>query len=307
MTHFIYHHNDLDGEVSREIVRKYIRENSNEAAICREINYGMEFDDSAVDYDRDYIYVVDFCLQPQEKMLELIKKSGQNLVWIDHHKTSVQLLNEHEEVRQSGAHIFIESGRRAACELCWEFFYPETDVPNQVKLISQYDCWNKNGEYNWNKEVVPFKMWAETVDIDKDFLINAANYELDVCYQAGELIQKYLSSVDRLIVQENAYITKLKVPDTEQELSTVVLNSSKKGSSQFEDTYPLSQYNLLLTYRNTKGQYWTLGLYSENPDVDCSEIAQKLGALGPFGPGGGHKGAAGCQVDTKTLIKIINI
>lgn len=304
MTNFIFHHNDLDGHVSREIVKRYLAITSEEEVICREINYGMEFDDHDINYDEDKIYMVDFCLQPEEQMIQLIKRAGKNLVWIDHHKTSAELLERNPEIGFQG---YISTTDGAACELCWLFFFSHEPIPNTVKLIGQYDSWNHGGEYNWEEQVVPFKIWAETINVDQAFLKEMSEVNLYSVISTGGAINSYIKKLDKALVLGSSHRINLKVPGIDREFSTLVMNTAKAGSGQIEAAYSAAKYDVMFTYRNVKGKYWTIGMYSIKPDVDCSAIAKIIGQMGPFKSGGGHKGAAGCQVDTKTLVKILNL
>jgi len=306
MTNFIYHHNDLDGYFSREIVKKFIKTEFKEEAVCREINYGMPFDDHDVDHEEDRVFVVDFCIQPTKQMLKLIEETEKNLTWIDHHKTSVELIEENPWIPEK-CNVVVESGKKAACELCWEYLFPNEQTPVNVQLISQYDVWNHDGPFDWLDYVEPFKLFMETREITEKELEKLSNEELHSLIFIGKCIREHSRKIDKSIMLENSHELRLRVPGTKKEYYTIVLNSAKRGSRQFTSTYPPLKFDLMLSYRNTKGNYWTIGLYSENKKVDCSDIAKRIGAAGKFGPGGGHKGAAGCQVDTETLVKILKL
>lgn len=306
MTNFIYHHDDLDGFFSREIVKKFIKMEFNEEPVCREINYGIPFNDEDVDHEEDRVFVVDFCLQPREQMLKLVEDTGKNLTWIDHHKTSVELIEENPWITEK-CNVLVESGKKAACELCWEYFFPSEETPNSVLLISQHDVWNHYGNFKWVEEVEPFKLFMETKEISEKDIEQFSPEEINACLLIGNYIREHSRKLDNSIVLENAHKMVLRIPGTKKEYSTIVLNSSKRGSQQFLSTYSPIKFDLMLTYRNTKGKHWSIGLYSENKKIDCSEIAKQIGAAGKFGPGGGHRGAAGCQVDTETLVKILNL
>lgn len=306
MTNFIYHHDDLDGFFSREIVKKFLKLEFNEEPICREINYGIPFDDHDVDHEEDRIFVVDFCLQPKEQMLKLIEEAGKNLTWIDHHKTSVELIEENPWILEK-SNVKVESGKKAACELCWEYFFPAEETPNSIQIISQFDVWNHDGDFKWVEQVEPFKLFMETKDISEKDIEQFSPEEMNGCILIGKYIREHSQKVDNSIVLENAHKIILRVPGTKKEYSAIVLNSAKRGSQQFISTYSPIKFDLMLVYRNSKGKHWTISLYSENNKVDCSDIAKRIGAAGKFGPGGGHKGAAGCQVDTETLVKILKL
>ena len=52
----------------------------------------------------------------------------------------------------------------------------------------------------------------------------------------------------------------------------------------------IEPYDVMLTFCRGKRKEWNVGLYSTKPDIDCGAICKTFG-------GGGHKGAAGFQVE----------
>ena len=68
----------------------------------------------------------------------------------------------------------------------------------------------------------------------------------------------------------------------------VACNAGPGINSDLFKTAP--PHDIMLPFYFT-GRKYVVSIYSENPDIDCSEIAKKHG-------GGGHKGAAGfvCNV-----------
>ncbi len=76
-----YHSADLDGHCSGAIVKYKFPDIE-----AIKINYGDKFPWGTI-YSGETIYMVDFSLQPFEDMIKLNKLA--NLIWIDHHKTSI--------------------------------------------------------------------------------------------------------------------------------------------------------------------------------------------------------------------------
>ena len=76
-----YHRADLDGRCSGAIVKAHFPE-------CRMIgmDYGEEMPWTEI-YPNEEVYLVDFSLQPFEKMIRLQKLA--QLIWIDHHKSAI--------------------------------------------------------------------------------------------------------------------------------------------------------------------------------------------------------------------------
>lgn len=83
-----YHKSDLDGMCSGAIVKAF-----DQAVELRGIQYGEPFPFDEITPGQN-VYMVDFSLQPFSDMERLNNLA--NLIWIDHHKTSL------DEAQQSG-------------------------------------------------------------------------------------------------------------------------------------------------------------------------------------------------------------
>jgi len=132
-----YHSADLDGHCSGAIVKMKYPE-------CEMvgINYGDYFPWGGVD-PSEKLFMVDFSLQPFQKMAKLTEMIGMNLVWIDHHKTA---MDEHKQWNnEHPAYLAIDGVRKngiGACRLVWEYLYPGRHIPTFIKLLAEYDVWN---------------------------------------------------------------------------------------------------------------------------------------------------------------------
>ena len=79
------------------------------------------------------------------------------------------------------------------------------------------------------------------------------------------------------------------VSDEERESARIALNKMLTNSQIFDSVWDNQKYDAMLTFGWRKGK-WTVSLYSDKDDIDVGIIAKGRG-------GGGHKGAAGFQVD----------
>jgi len=138
-----YHNQDLDGYCSGAIVKYRFPE-----AVMYPINYGDEFPWGEIAED-DEVFMVDFCLQPEHQMLKLyeVLRSDEekehdrdgNLCWIDHHVSAIKAMED------IGCYPYGRTGvSKAACELTWEYLFPNRPVPLAVKLLSAYDAWKQD-------------------------------------------------------------------------------------------------------------------------------------------------------------------
>lgn len=302
----IFHHNDMDGHSSGALIGIGL----NELGVIREniyfyeIDYGMPFDDSNIDYNNDTVYLVDFFIQPDQKMWELKNKLENRFIWIDHHRTSLKFIKEGFPLKG-----IIEDGPKAACELVWEWFWPKREKPAALKMISQYDVWNKEGDFSW-VDCLYLKYGLETLDtLPKNALDfwsslmfcskKIKEEKLNALLEKGKLLKDFNDKKEKANTEQNAY------EGIFDGKNAIILNSPQKGSNQFEVAYDTSKYDIMVTYRNTQGKYWKIGLYSTNPDINCGDIARRIGHEGPLKSGGGHPGAAGFQTDTAHMMKIM--
>lgn len=276
VTWVFYHSADLDGHCSGAICREFL-EKAGAQPKMRGINYGDPFPIDEIGAD-DRVYVVDFCLQPEAQMLELKGKCGE-LIWIDHHKSSIEALKDFDclGIRRVGD---------AACELCWEYFDSDLQVPYAVTLLGRYDVWDNADKEKWDNEIYPFQMGmrlyptdpATEVLIWRDAVFGGGKF--DDILASGHAIVSYQTESNKKLMKNSFEI------DFEG-MRWIVVNGV--GNSQiFESRYDSTKHHGMLVFENVRGQFWTIILYSDRPDVDVSVIAKKHG-------GGGHKGASGFQ------------
>lgn len=97
--HIIVHHNDLDGRCAGAIMYRYLINSKNvdfKDIILLEKDYtqipvDIEFDENTTIYLLDYSFT--------ESTFEYLKQyiDGAYVVWIDHHKSSKELMENHKE------------------------------------------------------------------------------------------------------------------------------------------------------------------------------------------------------------------
>ena len=72
-------------------------------------------------------------------------------------------------------------------------------------------------------------------------------------------------------------------------LKAICLNGGGFNSDVFKSVYDESKHDIMIPFQ-FDGTKWTISLYTSKDEVDCSAIAKVNG-------GGGHKKAAGFQVN----------
>jgi oligoribonuclease NrnB/cAMP/cGMP phosphodiesterase (DHH superfamily) len=275
----IVHHSDLDGRCSGAIVYRYVTETNwgHDDIKLEEMDYEKEFPIDKVK-ENEYVYIVDFCVE-DDKVVDQLLKRTKNIVWIDHHKTSLQIKKmEHIDG--------IRSVETAACSLCWKYFY-KTDPPPAVLLIADMDAWKWEFGFetkNFTTGLLPYPQdpksntWDRLFQDDKEF-IEQIKKEGSICVRFRDWVCKdYRESYGF---------------ETEFEgHKCYACGFYNFGSLVFGDL--MQKYDVCLSFE-FNGEKWMIGLYSTK--IDVSEIAQKYG-------GGGHKGAAGFVYDKLPFKKV---
>jgi len=273
-----YHSADLDGHCSGAIVKYKYPE-------CETIgvNYGDTFPWDRINKG-ETVFMVDFCLQPFEDMERL--NSICKLVWIDHHKSAIEEAKKRNFVARGGQ--VLEVGK-AACELCWEYLFPDKRMPFGVKLVGRYDVW----DLKYCQDVLPFQygmrihntdldtytqglsvVWNKVFKNDTDFL--------DKCIKNGRTILRYIEKENKKYVEQYCFETEI------NGIPAIAVNKGLANSQLFDSIWDIEKYPIVIAFV-WRGDKWTVSLYTiEETGIDVSEIAKSYG-------GGGHKCAAGFQ------------
>lgn len=288
MKHVIIHHNDSDGYASAAVVyRALTTGKSPKVTKCVDV-FDIEFVEAAhgktlrlerASPDRDAFYMLDFTIQPADRMRAFIDKTP-NLLWIDHHKSPLQ----EEEVPG------IRSTEDAACVLCWKYFFPDEMQPQLIRNIADYDTWKKGPR--WETDILPTQYALRSGDVRPFRSQNwwqplLDNFDPDLIAQ-GRAIQSYVRNEDARLVKGAAW-------EGYFDRYSALCYNGPGDSSLFEKAFNTTDYDLLVTYRHIEGDYWTISLYTHHEDVNCREIAERLGKEGPIPSGGGHVRASGFQ------------
>lgn len=283
----IYFHNaDNDGKTSGAIVYNALGE---ENCVLKGIDYGMyDFEKEYKSWtDEDIVYLVDFSFQKEGEMEKAYLKLKDRFIFIDHHKTAIEQIKD----------LPIKGLRRigiSACRLCWEYFYPDIEEPEAVKLIGMFDVWELN------KKVETFQLGVSMLDLnpksqnwktlfksDKDFINKICN--------DGEIIQKYLN------INNKNKADKYSFEITIEGYKAICINDIKSGSKVFDSVFDSDKHDIMLSFgKMSKYGMWSISFYSVEGGPDVSKLAKTFG-------GGGHKNASGCEVSTEKLKTILGI
>lgn len=288
----VFYHNDHDGRCAAAIVRWSIKDIKVDIDF-REINYGMRFPWNEIKKEETVI-MVDFSLQPYSDMVKLWKKSGGNMIWIDHHSIAIKEVNR--LLQQNGIKQIpgFQSTEKSGCELTWDY-YMSCDTPAGVLMIGDYDTWKF--KFDLTRE---FQSGLQLQDTHPNSTIwdelfyddsNADDCIDNIC-QAGTTIEEFKRMNFAEQIKNCSFDVEL------EGLKGKACNAWRTGSLLFESISNLyTNYDFVSTFY-FKDNKWSISLYTERDDVDVGKIAHKFG-------GGGHKGAAGFEYK-KLPFKIIN-
>ena len=142
----VIHHTDMDGWTSAWVINKHCAKQEQSNVKFFSYTYGQSH--AHIDaflrenIDKiDTLYLVDISL-PDAFMREYAGV----ICWIDHHKSSIAHISELEAAglvfKHNYSKEFTGDKRVSACELCWQTFFGDTDMPDLVHLAGRYDVWD---------------------------------------------------------------------------------------------------------------------------------------------------------------------
>lgn len=269
-----YHHNDLDGRCAAAVVNKKFAEEQVEFIEC---DYKDEPDIDSIRPGEEVI-IVDFSFPPEimNQVLEVTK----NVIWCDHHKTAQNYeLGYTQKIK--GIRDFNEPGRSGA-ECAWDFFFPEEQAPDAVKLTGSYDTWRHDvkGDYAFNEAMKvdsegtnpASELWAGILNIN-----SSSRRAISDLIGIGNICVQYRDGYCSDILKHYGYETEF------HGLKCLALNVYRFGSQAYGKE--ILKYDAVIAYIHTGDEY-TVSMYTEKAGVDVSAVCLKYG-------GGGHTRAAG--------------
>jgi oligoribonuclease NrnB/cAMP/cGMP phosphodiesterase (DHH superfamily) len=317
----IYHSIDLDGWMSAAIVKYWF---SNQEVPNKKgepistldfigYNYGQPIPDLS-EYDKVIMCDISF---PKEEMEKLFDKLESNFIWIDHHKSAINMM--FIEGERSIHPLGLQQTDYAACELTWMYFFPNEPMPEIVRLLGRYDCFgHKNTEeeqkvlefqYGARERITDYKSAYDVLCITKDEKLHMGGQYFDnyinQIYDAGKAIYRYLCTDAKQSYKNGFDVTLFeKVNDGVQDYAALMrkficINKERFNPINFNIDYHKEGYDGAMCFHIDNNKTVCISLYNDNGEVDCSTIAKSFG-------GGGHKGAAGCRMninDFKNLIQ----
>lgn len=282
-----FYHNDLDGRCAGSIVALYERNFNKEDFF--EVDYVMELPLDKIQ-ENERVYFVDYSFKKDTIwQLEQVLKKTHDIIWIDHHTSSLNLEVELPWTKKIKG---IRQDKISGAGLTYMHLYDCSfdNLPYYIKLVSDYDCWI----YEYDPDTTYFKIGIDTKNYDALDDVWVELFDAKSIYAVVNNIIGIGKVIKGYIDQDNNYYRNHFAYDSEIEGYKCLVVNRKSNSWVFGDKY--NEYPLVMVWV-FDGKKYTYSIFSSDKDIDCSKIAEKLG-------GGGHKGAAGFSSDELLFKKI---
>lgn len=322
---FIFHHNDFDGYSGGAVLYKYFTEElgfSKDQILSKVIIYPTNDKTFIIEgveppTKEDFVVVVDYSITKlTKKYLNEIAEQSYGTLWIDHHKTSLEvcyktdcteLALEDGKARLEAKFYKIVNMNYSGALLAYKTLYPNTKTPEILKYVDDFDRWvHKYPESKkLNAGFTAIKSYKDISDKYWRVLLNNTDMDNEHNKKAEELCLKFLSTTGALILSYDrerfeslinriAYFGRI---EHFSQYRTLVVNT-QGHSSVFCGRLDDDNVDIGLLYYYD-GKKYCYSIYSTKTDIDVSEIAKYYG-------GGGHKGAAGFFSDKLIVSKDVD-
>lgn len=273
----IYHIADHDGKGSAAIVKNLFPK-----AELMGLNHDMEtpYEDIR---KHDKIVVCDIAL-PLDFMFEL--NETKDFTWIDHH---ISVISEYEEALKQGKKPLPGLRRVGTAAICltWEYFHPEEEMPEGIRLIGLNDIFDLR-----DKRVRPFEYAVQSMGVNRpqdEVWKRIINNQLNIAstVEKGEAILSWIKARNYRLARSLAFESSF------MGYRCICANMPQGYSEFFDSLLDRTQYDVMINFYMNKKNAWNLSFYTEKDNIDVSKIAATFG-------GGGHQKAAGASA-MKTL------
>ena len=280
MNTYVLYHRDQDGQGAA--LAAYLKLGNTPEYIS--VQYGEEIPELNIN---STVYIVDFSYK-KDVIHELLAEQ-KKVVILDHHKTAQEELKfTPDEVVRDNLEIVFDMNKCGAW-LSWEYFHPNTMVPEFIKMLDDYDRWQF--KIDGTKELHAFldmngfslDGWKELitrfqVPEDKTNILTMGSYLLKAQDQAVEFMSK------------NAKLATWHIHIDDKPETVVVANTGPYLRSQVGnlllEKYPSAKFSVI--YWDTPNDTRVYSLRSRG-DYDVSDICRTF-------HGGGHPSAAGFEI-----------
>lgn len=296
----IIHHDDLDGVSSAGLVYGYLKEKRYGNIDFIKYNYQGNLKEE-IEKRKNLLIgktraiIVDLSIT-EEELKEVIEEYDE-VIWIDHHGTSVDIVERYKDKLYA---VLIDTNR-SACLIVNELLeeelkerYKKEEVTEIGRIVSAYDTWNKtdidmylNGSY-LNRyffdsgNITPEdSIWYKFIE-DEESLYEILAY--------GKQMQRIHKLKNKLIYESNC------IYESEYKGIKMQALMSRGNSEMFESDEEYSKkINILIRYSESRPDIIKISAYTELENIDLGKI------LRDTLNGGGHPKAAGASIEENKL------
>lgn len=287
----IYHRIDCDGLCCYAVLREYLETFFQDADIeAIPYNHG---DELPCLKGLSMVYMADISFPPEEMVKFAIDKNPETpLVWIDHHQTAIEDsvkygYSEVEGLRREGV---------GACELCWEYLYPNQDTPKFVKFISTFDVFDKK-RFPWDTKVLPFQYGLRTsVGLDRDLFYEAyRRWSFDKILVSGNAVLQYVRQNGARAAKSYGFEVTLA-----GSVKALCLLTAEFGTIPVEETAREMGCEVIINANRLDARHWKVSCFAVNGLAPINLGRYLKDTYG----GGGHHDAAGAVIELETAMKL---
>lgn len=315
----IYHKEDNDGVFSGALAYNYVKEYLGKTDI---VLLGTEYNElnklwtsgEVYNWEYDNIIMTDISFNYPEAMQYLYNKFGNKFVWVDHH---TPIIKESFKYKFDACPGLRDSSNSAIINI-YKYLYDQfgenctnKKIPELLRVLSAWDSFTFEREgyeldfvskvniginymYNLDIERV-IVLLRNLVVYGEDSDVEANNSYIQSAYTAGDIILTYKRQEDERLIKNCGDFNW--TVDGREACALFIQGSS---NSQIFNSVKDKVKNGIVFKRMTDGN-WGISLYNTNLDdtFHCGEYLKKNYK------GGGHVGAAGCQVSEKEFKRML--
>lgn len=291
----VFHHNDSDGMIGAYTIQAKLQSDQISFVPC---DYAKPVNLEGIDGAE--VYFVDFIPDDYEKVFAEIAERAEKLTVFDHHSSKADAVEKVNGWGKPNVEITVrcEVGTSGGL-VAWDELFPDLEPPQIFRIISDFDTFNlEKGNEDFYDRILPFQFGFMAVHDEQPVLLpkiskaiaaylQQPDEEIFVglmaeCFSKGRIIFNHLQQSWAKAAENSAFEAEF------EGLRAICINTADKGSMQFDSVYDPEKHDLMFGFEWRK-DHWSISLYSESDKVNCGEIAKKF-------DGGGHVGAAGCQI-----------
>lgn len=291
----IFHHDDSDGLLGAYAIQAKLQSDQISFIPCDYVKpVNLEGIDGAE------VYFVDFTPNDYEKVFAEVAERAEKLIIFDHHSSKAEAVEKVKSWNKDNVEITVrcEVGISGGM-LAWNELFPGIEPPQFFQIISDFDTFNlEKGKKDFYDRILPFQFGFMSVHNEQPIVLPKISEAIAIylqrsdseifvglmaeCFSKGRIIFNHLQQNWAKTAENSAFEAEF------EGLRAICINTADKGSMQFDSVYDPEKHDLMFGFEWRK-DHWSISLYSESDKINCGEIAKKFG-------GGGHAGAAGCQI-----------